>query len=886
MTPDEWQRIKALAHEALECDTGKRAELLDRVCGGDAELRRQVEELLASEEQMGRFLEGSAANLTTAAALASIDESMVGRHLGAYQILREIGRGGMGTVYFAERADGQFRKRVAIKLVRPYLDVEDILQRFRSERQVLADLEHPNISRLLDGGVTAAGFPYLVMEYVEGLRIDEWCDRHRSSVADRLRLFRKVCSAVQFAHERQVIHRDIKPANILVTAEGEPKLVDFGIAKVLIPDTSKTLVQTMPGGRAMTPEYASPEQARGEPVGPASDIYALGVLLYQLLTGRLPYVISSHDPRHIATAIGEQQPALPSAAVLTTNSSSPPDTVSAARGETPQTLNGLLRGALDNIVLKALRKEPDQRYVSVAQFSEDVERYLEDRPVQARGESYLYRGRRFLWRNRVPALALLLSASVTLVLGFRSGWFTRSADPAGVRSIAVLPLENLSGDREQDYFADGITEALISDLARIQSLRVISRTSAMSYKGRRSLPEIARTLGVQAVIEGSVLRSGSYVRIVVRLVDAPRDHLIWNSRYEGNLLDVPALQSRITETIANEIHVGLTTADRAPRSRSVNLGAYEAYLKGRNQYASSFERESIEKAIEWFQRALALDLGYAPAYAGLADCYYMLSSIYLPPVEVMPKAKEAALKAIELDDRLGEAHATLALVSSLYDFNRSDAEKRFRHALELKPSDSKAHLWYSLHLVGLGRFDEAVAEVKEAQRLDPVSPSMNAYVGGVLYFAHRYDQVIQSLRSMSDVYPNYNPTHAFLALAYEQKSDWRMAIPEIEKACQLDRDQDCLGQLGHIYAASGRTADARKVLRELSEMSRKRYVSAYNLGVLHLGLGEREVALQYLQKVREDRSEWFAMLNVDPRFADLHSDSRFREVVRSTGVTD
>ncbi len=886
MTPDQWQRVKEVLQDAIECDACERVELLNQACGDDTELRRQVEELLASDERMGHFLEGSAANLSAAADLALLDESMVGRHLGAYKILSEIGRGGMGTVYLAERADGQFRKSVAIKLVRPDLDVEDSVQRFRNERQVLADLEHPNIARLLDGGVTEAGFPYVVIEHVEGLRIDEWCDARRLSIADRLRLFRKVCSAVQFAHDHQVIHRDIKPGNVLVTAEGEPKLIDFGIAKVLVHDTSGAQPLTALGARPMTPEYASPEQARGEPVGPASDIYALGVLLYQLLTGRLPYSIASRDLRHIASTIAEQQPMLPSSAVFTASSGVAAESVSSARGETPSVLNRLLKGTLDSIILKSLQKEPGRRYESAAEFSQDIERYLTDRAAQPSGGTVLSGGRQFLWRNRVPVFALLVVAVVTLVFARASRWFTRSAEPAGVRSIAVLPLENLSGDKEQDYFADGITEALISDLARIQSLRVISRTSAMSYKGKRSLPEIARILGVQAVVEGSVLRSGSHVRIVIRLVDAPKDRLIWNSRYEGDLLEVPALQSKISETIAGEIHVRLVSPDGAQRSRPVNLGAYEAYLKGRNQYATSFERESIDKAIQWFQRALALDLGYAPAYAGLADCYYMLSSIYLPPMDVMPKAKEAALKAIELDDHLSEAHATLALVNSVYDFNRADAEKQFRHALELRPSDSKAHLWYGLHLVGLGRFDEALSQVKQAQELDPVSPSMNAYVSVVLYFAGRYDQAIQNLRPISEVYPKSNFVHAFLALAYEQKGDWRMAIPEIEEACRLDRDQDCLAQLGHIYAASGRVADARKVLRELGEMSRKRYVSAYNLGVVHLGLGERESALQYLQKIRTDRSEWFAMINVDPRLAALRSEPRFQDVVSIAGFKD
>jgi tetratricopeptide (TPR) repeat protein len=292
----------------------------------------------------------------------------------------------------------------------------------------------------------------------------------------------------------------------------------------------------------------------------------------------------------------------------------------------------------------------------------------------------------------------------------------------------------------------------------------------------------------------------------------------------------------------------------------------------------------MEKAIASFQRALTLDLGYAPAYAGLADCYYMLSSIYYPPTEVMPRARGAALKAIELDDRLAEAHATLALVRSVYEFQRAAAERGFKRALELKPSNAQAHLWYGLHLAGMSRFDQALVEVQQAQRLDPVSPAMNAYIGAALYFAHRYDEVIERLRPIAEVHPDHNQPHAFLALAYEQKGESTKAIAEMELAYRLDHDQDGMAQLGHIYAVSGRTQDARRLLRELQELSRKRYVSAYNIGVLYLGLGEREEAFRWLQKVEEDRSEWFAMINVDPRLDGIHSDPRFSGILRSVGL--
>jgi tetratricopeptide (TPR) repeat protein len=349
---------------------------------------------------------------------------------------------------------------------------------------------------------------------------------------------------------------------------------------------------------------------------------------------------------------------------------------------------------------------------------------------------------------------------------------------------------------------------------------------------------------------------------------------------------VLAVQNQVAGAIAGEIRVALAAPEQARifRHQQVDLVAYDEFLKGRHDYLTEFTRESTDRAIAHFHQALKLDPSYAPAYAGLADCYYMVSSMYYPPTEVMPKAKIAALKALELDDTLGEAHATLALVQSLYEFNRAEAEKGFKRAIELKPSDAQVHLWYSLHLAGLGRFDEAAAEVDEAQKLDPVSPAINAYAGPPLYLAHRYDQAIQRMQPVAEAFPAYVHPHAWLALSYEQKGDWAKATREMEEAYALDKEPQSLAQLGHIYAVSGRTADARRVLRQLQEQSRDRYVSAYDIALLYAGLGENDNAFRWLLKVEQDRSEWFAVVNVDPRLQHLHSDPRFVSVLRSVGL--
>ncbi|MEO8127022.1 MAG: protein kinase [Bryobacteraceae bacterium] len=872
MPSERWQRIKDILCQVWDSDPSEHVDILDRACANDPDLRAAVESLLEAEGGVGDFL------LKPAAADLCPEPAHQGMRVGPYQVLRELGHGGMGTVYEAERVDGQYRKRVAIKLVNWHLGSDQVLRRFRNERQVLAALHHPNIATLLDGGATEDGRPYLVMEYMDGVRIDHWCDSRHLPVRDRVLLFRKVCDAVQYAHEHHVIHRDIKPANILVSSEGTPRLLDFGIAKVLNRDLSREASEDTVGPSPMTPDYASPEQVRGQTVGAASDIYALGVVLYVLLTGRPPYSLSGQDLQQMARVICDQDPIRPSKAI------DPKDTRSGSAGK----LRRLLAGDLDSIVLKALRKEPEQRYGSAVELSEDLRRFLEFLPIQARKERLVNRGRRYLKRNRELVQTAILTTVIVLALTLGAARIHRSVDSPGFnQSIAVLPLENLSGDSRQEYFSDGITEALISDLAGISGLRVISRTSVMSYKGfHKPLREIARQLGVQTVAEGSVLRTGDLIRIAVRLIDAPTERPIWNGSYEGQLSDVLPMQSRIAEAIAGEIHVTLSRPNRNAgiRGRPVNLAAYDAYLKGRHQYFSVYSKESTELAIAWFRRALELDPGYAPAYAGLAHCYWGLSSVFYAPNEVMPKAKWAALKAIELDDSLGEAHSLLGRVRSAFDFNRAEAGREFRRALELQPGDAQVHLLYGLYLAEMGSFDAAVAQMDMAQKLDPVSPFVSAYVGIPLFYAHRYDQIIQRMRPLLDLNPRNQQAHAILAMALEQKGELAQAITEMETAYNLDQDQDGFSQLGHIYAMSGRKADARKVLQQLLEQSSSRYVSAYNIGVLYEGLGERDEAFRWLQKVDHDRSEWFAAVNVDPRLDALHSDPRFAAILRSVDL--
>ncbi|HWR53809.1 MAG TPA: protein kinase [Bryobacteraceae bacterium] len=446
MSPDRWHRVKQVLETALELSGEERISYVERECQGDTELQSEIEGLISSYEAAEDPLEASAISSGAAVVMGRLDQSVVGRRIGPYRVEEEIARGGMGTVYRAVRVDGHFRSQVAIKLIKRGLGDEFIIRRFRHERQIMASLEHPNIGRLLDGGSTEDGVPYFVMEYIEGRPIDRFCDENRLTIRERLELFRDVCSAVQYAHDQLVVHRDIKPSNILITDDGVPKLLDFGIAKLLNPEMS-THGGTVTAVRLMTPEYASPEQVQGEPVTVASDIYSLGVLLYELLTGKRPYRLRTSSPHELARAICDVDPERPSTVVDRRNGTAPAE-LSAARRTQPDKLRRALRGDLDNIVLTAMRKEPQRRYASVEQLSEDVRRHLAGFPITARKDTFGYRFAKFVERNRTP-----VSVSLAALLLFGGIFAVGRSNNMPAETPRIVPFTSFPGDESQPSFS-------------------------------------------------------------------------------------------------------------------------------------------------------------------------------------------------------------------------------------------------------------------------------------------------------------------------------------------------------------------------------------------------------------------------------------------------
>ena len=642
--PERWRRLKEILADALEQSSlEERTALLRRACTNDATLLREAQQLLEHDDTIfEEFAEFAATRLT------ENEGDRIGERLGAYVIVQELGRGGMGAVYLAKRADGQFHKRAAIKVLKRGTDTEEVLRRFRIERQILAELEHPNITRLLDAGTTADGLPYFVMEFVEGTPITRFVQRENVDLRGRLSLFIKVCSAVELAHRHQVIHRDIKPHNVLVNADREPKLLDFGIAKLLSIDSDEGIT-TVAAERRLTPLYAAPEQRAGQPATIATDVYSLGALLYELLTEKPPVADSdSKVSKDVASGRVSK--------------------VAASSGTEHQ-----LRGDLDAIVLFAMRKEPEMRYATVADLAADIRRHLAREPVVARHPTLGYRAKCLVKRN---GSRLVASAAVVIVLaGVLFAFWARSQqnarEAAGIpargvsapasdtrKSIAVLPFQNLSSDPDNAYFADGIQDEVLTRLTKIGDLKVISRTSTQGYQSQPgNLAEIAKQLGVANILEGSVQKAGNQVRVNVHLVNVQTGSQLWAETYDRKLSDILSVETEIAKGIAESLQAKLTGREEQALAAKPtnNPQAYDAYLRGLAfETRSNYSSDALFKAIEFYDLAVRLDPNFALAWARLSGVHALL---YSNRRDTTTARRDAAKEALENAQKLATEHA-------------------------------------------------------------------------------------------------------------------------------------------------------------------------------------------------------------------------------------
>ncbi len=781
---------------------------------------------------------------------------MIGKTISHYKILEKLGAGGMGVVYKAQ--DTKLDRFAALKFLPPHLgQSEEEKKRFIQEAKAASALDHPNICTIYEIDETEDGQMFIAMACYEGESLKERIERGPMPLDEALDIAVQISQGISRAHEENIVHRDIKPANIIITNRGEVKIVDFGLAKL----AGRTML-TKEGTTLGTVAYMSPEQAQGSNVDHRTDVWALAAVLYEMITGRQPFE-GDYEQAVMYSIMNEEQ-----------------EPVTSLRTGVPMDL--------ERLVSKALSKDPGDRYQAVDEILVDlraVARGLESSSTQPKSKPALT-GRpqktRTLLYGFLAALLLTL-----LVIVSRSYRFTDG--DRQIESIAVLPLENFSGDPEQEYFADGMTEALIAELAQIGALRVVSRTSVMQYKGKeKALPEIARELNVDAVVEGSVMRSGERVRITAQLLDAQKDQHLWAKSYERDLSDVLALQSEVAREIAKEIKIKLTPEEQAhlTRQRQVDPDAHIAYLKGRFHW-NKYTEEGFQKAVDYFNVAVKKDPNHALAYTGLALVYIQFAvDGFMSPNEVMPKAKVAALKALQADSELAEAHLSWGAYQMFYEWNWQEAEKAFVKALKLNPNSADGYHFYSHYLQAMGRVEDAITETQRALALDPLSLILNNELGWAIYFTRRYEEAIAQYKKILEMDPDFVFAVWSMAMAYSENGMPEKALAELRKSEDIAESWPAFrAEFGYAYAVAGNKVKALEILRKLEERAQREYVDPAFLVNIHTALGDKEKAFAWLEKAYEEHScVWMPWLKVEPKFDGLRSDPRFTELLQKMGL--
>jgi TolB-like protein/Tfp pilus assembly protein PilF/tRNA A-37 threonylcarbamoyl transferase component Bud32 len=778
--------------------------------------------------------------------------------LSRYLLIEKIGQGGMGIVYKA--LDTSLDRHVAIKVLPPELTTDpERRQRFLNEARLAAAVTHPNISTIHEVG-ESDGAIFIAMELVEGRSL-------RSVIGDRgmapdqaLRIGLQIAEGLARAHQRGIVHRDLKPDNVLIETDGRAKILDFGLAKLREPDVdprSITQAATRPPqltaeGRIMgTPSYMSPEQARGETVDARSDIFSFGSVLYEMLTGRQAF--PGNGPLTILTGILRDEPAAPSR------------------------LNPDVPRALDAVLARCMRKDASARYGTGQELLEAL------RAIAPAGTAA---GHRAFHPRALPAFIAVVV--VVAMAGTGSFLFLRSrgsSAPAGVRSLAVLPLENLSGDAEQEYFADGMTDELIGSLSRIGNLRVISRTSSMAYKGKRKpLPQIAAELAVDSVVEGTVLLHEGRVRVSAQLIDAAHDRSLWSETYERDARDVLSLQTEVAHAIAREVRGVLTPRERTlldGGARPVDPAAHEAYLKGRF-FWNRRSAPGMKQAIELFQEALSLDPEYAPAYAGLADCYNLMTDYdAMPAREAFPKAMQYARKALALDANLAEAHNALAYAIFRFEWDWDAAEREFQAAIDLSPGYVTARYWYAELLVLLGRFEEGLAEARRALELDPLSLPINTNLAWFHYLARDNASAQDRLGRALALDRGFPMAHFVMGELHMAAGRYPDAVREFQLYGELSADSKNVLGIGLAHALAGRRDEAMKMVEA---MKARPDAPASGLGILLGALHQNDEAFQWLGRALAQRDDVLVYVKVHPFFDPLRTDPRFADLVRRVGL--
>jgi eukaryotic-like serine/threonine-protein kinase len=882
--------LSRLLDEALPLDASNRRLWLDRLSPEYQDLTPALWSALLAGDSQAAGLD----RLATLPSLNYADDALAanglqpGARVGPYELIRPLGAGGMAEVWLARRADGAFKREVALKLPRLKHPRTDLEQRFARERDILASLEHPQIARFYDAGIDPSGLPYFAMEYVRGERLTVWCDAHRLGVRERLRLVLQVLDALQYAHAHEVIHRDIKPSNILVNEAGQVRLLDFGVAKLLARDEQQSQL-TVVYGRCLTPEYASPELARGDSVEPVSDVYSLGVVLYELLTGCLPYRISARG----SAALLEE--AITAAEVTKPSTHLSPE-AGAARAVTQDKLVRQLSGDLDAIVLKTLTKAPSDRYCSAAALADDLQRYLLGQPVHARPDHFTYRFAKLVRRRPIEwatAAAAVLAAGSLSYLLIRPAHnapvaVTSTASPTRIeagqlkpdKSIAVLPFLDMSEEKDQEYFSDGLSEELIDHLVHSADLRVIARTSSFQFKGKsEDVRSIARKLGVTHVLEGSVRKAGQQLRITAQLIRASDGAHLWSQTYDRNLFDIFKVQDEIGEKVAQALDVALRNGQRAgneePDARAYNLVLEGNYFKARSTL------RDVEKAAQLYRQAIDIAPDYALAWARLAGAYLSEETLKGPPSDGQSRrVLEALGRAIQLDPNLTWAYYTRGAFEMNVTWNWAAAQADTERIREVDPRFELLTSALGDIALTFGEIDSAVELYQHDIERNPLDANTLDSLGFALCAANQLQQCLQTRLRLLQLHPEFGGVNSSIGIARLYLGQFAAALEAMQRE---SNEAYRLGGLAIVYSAMGRRTESDAALSSLIEKFAAS--DAYGIAEVHAYRAQPDDAFRWLDRAYGQHHAAMLGLKADPLLRNLHGDRRFQALLTRMRLT-